>query len=339
MILANPWMLLLLIPFGILCFFWREKKFLGYSSLYHVREPAGFKGIVARLNKPIFLGAVFFAIVALAHPQTKYYQEETALHGREIALSIDTSFSMTGTAIETIKKIVRDFIKKRSNDLISLTIFGTDAALIVVPTMETQLLEKSLERVQASQVGYQTSIGEGLFTSIAALFEKELGKQFTIKDLRNSINKEYLADYAVSFVKEMERRGVLKNKLIILFTDGIYNIGISPTRPLRLLKRMGIKAYVVAVKASDVTGVDPEVAAQHIEELKEAVESTGGTYYHAENFEEVARFYDEIDAIEKDKITIETVVKKKDLYLYPTLASLFLLLMLIFIENVWMRVP
>jgi hypothetical protein len=132
---------------------------------------------------------------------------------------------------------------------------------------------------------------------------------------------------------------VLKNKLIILFTDGIYNIGISPDRPLRLLKRMGIKAYVVAVKASDVTGVDPEVAAQHIEELRESVESTGGKYFHAENFEEVARFYDEIDSIEKDKIVIETVSKKKDLFVYPTIASLFFLLVSIVIENIWIRIP
>ncbi|MBE7446923.1 MAG: VWA domain-containing protein [Planctomycetia bacterium] len=339
MTLANPLLLLLFIPFGLLYLFWREKKFLGYSSLSYIQEPAGIRRIVSYLNKPVFFGSVFFAIVAIAHPQTKYYQEETARQGREIVLSIDTSFSMTGTAIETIKKIVGDFIKKRAHDLIGITIFGTDAALIVIPTMETQLLEKSLERVQASQVGYQTSIGEGLFTSIAALFEKEMGKKFTIRDLRNSINKEYLADYAVSFAKEMEQRGVLKNKLIILFTDGIYNIGISPGRPLRLLKRMGIKAYVVAVKASDVTGVDPEVAAQHIEELQEAVESTGGKYYHADDFEEVARFYDEIDTIERDKITVETVLKKKDLYLYPTLASLFLLLVSIFIENVWVRIP
>lgn len=339
MTFANPFLFLLLIPFGLLYLFWKEKKFLGYSSLYYAREPAGTKRIIARLNKPIFFGAVFFVIVAFAHPQTRYYREKTILHGREIVLSIDTSFSMTGTAIETIKKIVGDFIKKRSNDLIGITIFGTDAALIVIPTMETQLLEKSLERIQASQVGYQTAIGEGLFTSIVALFEKEMGNKFTVKELRNGINKEYLADYAVSFVKEMEQRGALKNKLIILFTDGIYNIGISPTRPLRLLKRMGIKAYVVAVKASDVTGVDPEVASQHIEELKESVESTGGKYYHAEDFEEVAKFYDEINKIEKDKITVETVLKKKDLYLYPTLASLFLLLVSIFIENVWMRIP
>lgn len=339
MTFASPLLLLLIVPFGLLYVFWREKKFLGYSSLAHVKEPGGFRRTVPRLNKSVFFGAVFFAIVAIAHPQTRYYQEETALQGREIALAIDTSFSMTGTAIETIKKIVGDFIKKRANDLISITIFGTDAALIVVPTMETQLLEKSLERVQASQVGYQTAIGEGLFTSLAALFEKEMGKQFTIKELRNSINKEYLAEYAISFAKEMERRQILKNKLIILFTDGIYNIGISPTRPLRLLKRMGIKAYVVAVKASDVTGVDPEVAAQHIEELKEAVESTRGKYYHAENFDEVARFYNEIDAMEKDKIVVETVVKRKDLYLYPTLACIVLLFVAVFIEHVWIRLP
>ena len=339
MVFANPWLLLLLIPLGFLCIFWRERKFVGYSSLFHVGETHGFKRFVVRLFKPMFFVSIFFLIVAIARPQTRYYTEETALKGREISLSIDTSFSMTGTAIETIKRIVGDFIKKRPNDLIGITIFGTDAALIVMPTMETQLLEKSLERIQASQAGYQTSIGEGLFTSLMTLFEKEMGKKFTIKELRNSINKEYLADYAISFVKEMEKRDVLKNKLIILFTDGIYNIGISPGRSLRLMKRMGIKAYVVAVKASDVTGVDPEVAAQHIMELQKAVESTGGKYFHAENFEEVAKFYDEIDKIEKDKIVIETVSKKRDLLVYPTLAGLFLLIVSVFIENFWVRIP
>ncbi|MCF6158552.1 MAG: VWA domain-containing protein [wastewater metagenome] len=339
MTIAYPWFLLLLIPFGLLFFFWRGKKYIGYSSLCYIEEPKGHKKIVSGLFKPVFFGAIFFLIVAITYPQTKYYEEETSIRGREIALCIDTSFSTTGEAIETIKKIVGDFVKRRPNDLIGITIFGTDAALIVVPTMETQLLEKSLERIHASQVGYQTAIGEGLFTSIAALFEKEMDKQFTITELRNSINREYLADYAISFIKEMERRDVLKNKLVILFTDGIYNIGISPERPLRLLKRMGIKAYVVAVKASDVTGIDPDLAAQHIEELKQAVESTGGKYFHAENFDEVAKFYREIDKIEKDKIIVERISRKKDLYIYPTCIGLFLLILAIFIENFWIRIP
>ncbi|MCF6148481.1 MAG: VWA domain-containing protein [Candidatus Kuenenia sp.] len=339
MTIANPWFFLLLIPFGLLYFFWKEKKYIGYSSLYHVKETYGLKKIINGSYKPIFFCSLFFLILALTHPQSAYQKEKISLRGREILLCIDTSFSTTGSAIETIKEIVGAFIKKRTNDIIGLSIFGTDAALITMPTMETALLEKSLERVHSSQMGYQTSIGEGIFTSITALFEKEMGNKFTFTELRDSINKEYLDDYAVSFVKEMKRRDILKNKLIILFTDGIYNIGISPDRPLRLLQRMGIKAYVVAVKASDVTGIDPDVAAQHIRELQEAVESTGGKYFHADNFEDVAKFYEEIDRIEKDEIVLENVFKKKDLYIYPTIASLFFLLTSVFIENFWIRIP
>ena len=55
-------------------------------------------------------------------------------------------------------------------------------------------------------------------------------------------------------------------------------------------------------------------------------------------FEEVAGFYDEIDSIEKDKIVIETVSKKKT-SLFTPCASLFFLLVSIFIENVWIRIP
>jgi len=311
MTIANPWLFLLLIPLGLLYFFWKGKKYIGYSSLYHVKEPHGFRKIIEGSYKPVFFGSLFFLIVAMTYPQSAYHKEKISLRGREILLCIDTSFSTTGAAIETIKEIVGAFIKKRTNDIIGLSIFGTDAALITMPTMERELLQKSLERVHSSQMGYQTSIGEGIFTSITALFEKEMGNKFTFTELRNSINKQYLGDYAISFVKEMKKRDVLKNKLIILFTDGIYNIGMSPDRPLRLLQRLGIKAYVVAVKASDVYGIDPDVAAQHIRELQEAIESTGGKYFHADNFEEVAHFYNEIDRIEKDEIVIENILKKK----------------------------
>ena len=77
----------------------------------------------------------------------------------------------------------------------------------------------------------------------------------------------------------------------------------------------GDKAYVVAVKASDVTGVDPEVVAQHIEELEAAVPNHRGKALPCDNFDEVARFYDEIDTIEKDKIVINAVSKKRNFHL------------------------
>ncbi len=47
-------------------------------------------------------------------------------------------------------------------------------------------------------------------------------------------------------------------KVIILFTDGIYNVGIRPSRPLRFIKRLGVKVHVVSVPASAETGVEHE---------------------------------------------------------------------------------
>ncbi|NOG85967.1 MAG: VWA domain-containing protein [Candidatus Scalindua sp. SCAELEC01] len=255
-------------------------------------------------------------------------------------LSIDTSFSMTGEAMEKIKDIAKDFIKKRANDMIGITIYGTDAALIVLPTWETPLLEKSLDRIKPQLVGVRTAIGEGIFTSTLALIEGELGQTFEIDKIRKSINKvSGLGKYAIDFVKMVEKKGTMKNKVIVLFTDGIYNVGIKPVRPLRFAKRLGIKTYVISVPASGETGVEYEQAAERVASLKEGVESTGGKYFEAEDYEEVEAFYEEINEIEKERIIAEKVLKKRDLFFIPTAVSICFLFGMVLIENVWLKFP
>ncbi|MCP5004189.1 MAG: VWA domain-containing protein [Planctomycetes bacterium] len=284
--------------------------------------------------------SVFFATLAFSRPQSDYYETEITFQGREIMLSIDTSFSMTGEAMEKIKDIARGFIKKRSNDMIGITVYGTDAALIVLPTWETPLLDKSLDRIKPQLVGVRTAIGEGIFTSILALIERDLGQSFEMNKIRNSINKvNGLGEYAVNFVKMVEKKGTMKNKVIVLFTDGIYNVGLNPVRPLRFAKRLGIRTYVVSVPASGETGVEYEQAADRIASLKKGVESTGGKYFEAENYEEVEQFYEEINKIEKERIVAEKVLKKKDLFFFPTAVSVCFLVGMILVENVWLKIP
>ena len=65
--------------------------------------------------------SIFFATLAFSKPQSDYHETETTFQGREIILSIDTSFSMTGEAMEKIKDVAMGFIKKRSNDMIGKT--------------------------------------------------------------------------------------------------------------------------------------------------------------------------------------------------------------------------
>jgi hypothetical protein len=73
--------------------------------------------------------------------------------------------------------------------------------------------------------------------------------------------------------------------------------------------------------------------------LKKGVESTGGKFFEAENYEEVEQFYSEIDKIEKEKIIMETVVKKKDMFFLLTAISICFLLGMVAIENIWLKIP
>ena len=338
--LENPLFLLALIPFVILFFLRREGKYLGYSSTSHLEGTKSVKTYVMRLPKILGCIAVLFAVLAFSRPQSSYHESEVSYQGREIILCIDTSFSMTGEAMEKIRDIAKDFIRKRTHDVIGITMYGTDAVVVVLPTWETELLEKSLDRIVPHGVGVRTAIGEGLFTSILALIERDMGQVFEIKKLRKSMNRvEGLGKYALDFVKMVQGRGTMKNKVIILFTDGIYNVGIKPSRPLRFIKRLGVKVHVVSVPASAETGVEHEQAAERTASLRKGVESTGGRLFEAENYEEVEQFYFEIDKIEKEKIIMETVVKKKDLFFIPTAISICFLLGMIVIENIWLKIP
>ncbi len=73
--------------------------------------------------------------------------------------------------------------------------------------------------------------------------------------------------------------------------------------------------------------------------MKKGVESTGGRLFEAENYEEVEQFYSEIVRIEKEKIIMETVVKKRDFFFIPTAVSICFLLGMVVIENIWLKFP
>ncbi|HHT9132037.1 MAG TPA: vWA domain-containing protein [Candidatus Tripitaka californicus] len=361
MTLGNPW-LLLLIPFlYLLLKVFSGRSYLGYSSIRALPQLTPFKALLVRLPGFFWFMAVAFIILGLCHPQSELQETELTTQGLEMILAVDTSFSMTGHALEMVKGVIKDFIKRRPNDLTGITIFGTDAALVVLPTREYTLLENSLDRIQASQAGFQTAIGEGLFTSIMALVEGDMGKEFEINKIRDSLKTQQLGDYALRLAR---RLGIKKNRVIVLFTDGIYNVGIDPTKPLKLASRLGIRIYVVAVEPSAETGVEPEQAAQRIADLRNGVASTGGRYLKVEGTEglkkqyealdaraiwtslspdtiygEVEGLYREIDTIERDKLFLEKITRKKDLYFYPTLLGLVSLLGMVVVENVWVRIP
>ncbi len=96
---ADPIFLLALIPFVFLIFLRKEKKYLGYSSVSHLKGTKSFKTFIRRLPKILCFIAIFFATLAFSKPQSDYHETEITFQGHEMILSIDTSFSMTGEAM------------------------------------------------------------------------------------------------------------------------------------------------------------------------------------------------------------------------------------------------
>ncbi len=166
------------------------------------------------LNILKFLSAVAL-ITALASPIKKDEIKIENTKGYEISLILDASGSMREyNKFGIVKDIVLDFIKKRKNDKIGLTIFA-DFAYVAVPlTYDKKSLINLLKRVDVGIAGVQrTALYEALFLS-SRLFKTSRAK----------------------------------NKIAILLTDGVDNTNSIPLDvAIKTAKRYGIKVYTIGV--------------------------------------------------------------------------------------------
>ena len=154
-------------------------------------------------------------ITALASPIKKDEIKIENTKGYEISLILDASGSMREyNKFGIVKDIVLDFIKKRKNDKIGLTIFA-DFAYVAVPlTYDKKSLINLLKRVDVGIAGVQrTALYEALFLS-SRLFKTSRAK----------------------------------NKIAILLTDGVDNTNSIPLDvAIKTAKRYGIKVYTIGV--------------------------------------------------------------------------------------------
>ena len=101
----------------------------------------------------------------------------------------------------------------------------------------------------------------------------------------------------------------------MLLTDGVNNSGsMSPRMAADIAKELNIKVYTIGVGrrgTAPTPVVDPfgnvslaMVKVEIDEELLREISSiTGGRYFRAENAEALVKIYEEIDQMEKSKVT------------------------------------
>lgn len=255
--------------------------------------------------------ALGFIIIALARPrntQKSSYTDNTS--GIDIVIATDVSGSMLATdfkpnRLEAIKEVAYNFIQKRTNDRMGLVVYAGESYTRTPVTSDKAMLLNSLKEVQYNGMVLQdgTAIGIGLATSINRL-----------KDSKT------------------------KSKIIILLTDGVNNLGsLDPISAAEIAKTYGIKVYTVGVGtngmanfpvAKDANGnivFQPQKVEIDEKLMQEIATITKGKYFRATDNKKLEAIYDEIDRLEKSKITENRFMMFDEQFRPWLLIGLFLL--------------
>ncbi|MGL4293436.1 MAG: vWA domain-containing protein [Bacteroidales bacterium] len=326
MIFANPsylYLLLLLLP-AIAWYLWKQR---GAQASMQVSATGAFRKIgrtykawLRHVNFAVLLGAIALVIVVLARPQSTDSWSKSDTEGIDIVLTLDVSGSMLAAdfkpnRVEAAKDVAAQFVNGRANDNIGLVIFAKESFTMCPMTTDHAVLLNLLKDVNTELIdGNATAIGNGLATAINR-----------IKD------------------------GQAKSKTIILLTDGTNNAGdIAPVTAAEIAKTFGIRVYTIGV-GTEGTAPFPAMTPYgtmvyqdmkvDIDEntLTEMAIATGGKYFRATDKGKLKGIFEEIDQMEKTKISTREYSKKEEEYLPFALLAFALLLVHILLRNTLLR--
>lgn len=308
--------LLWVIPIAV---FWQYKTINRQQPAIKISTTEGLsikKSWIIKCRPFLFLVKIMalgFVIIALARPRNTQKSSFTASKkGIDIVIATDVSGSMLATdfkpnRLEAIKKVAETFIQKRTNDRIGLVVYAGESYTKTPVTSDKIMLLNALREVQYNGLVLQdgTAIGIGLGTAI--------------NRIKNS---------------------KAKSKIIILLTDGVNNVGsLDPISAAEIAKDFGIKVYTVGVGtngmanfpvAKDSNGniiFQPQKVEIDEKILQEIASITKGIYFRATDNNKLQAIYDEIDGLEKSKITENQLLLFDEQFRVWLLIGLFFLVL------------
>jgi len=297
-----------------------------FSSIKNLKRLKPSYTLKAR-HIPIILRvlALCLLIIALMRPQQGTEETKIKSEGIDIVLAVDVSSSMLAedfvlkgerkNRLEVVKDVVKDFIKRRSNDRIGLVVFAGQAYMQCPLTLDYGVLLKFLDKIDIGMIEDGTAVGDGLATALARL---------------NNIES--------------------KSRVIILLTDGVNNAGrVDPPNAAELAKAIGVKVYTIGAgskgkvpyPAQDFFGnkiyqwviIDVDE-----ESLRHIADVTKGKYFRASDTENLQKIYSEIDRLEKIKMEVTSYGDYKELFMPFVLFAVALIIIEMILRYTVLRI-
>lgn len=284
-----------------------KKGYLRFGLVYFSKVSTSLRARLKYTPEVLKVIGIVFAVVALARPQAADEKVKRNVEGIDIMVTLDVSESMLIedmkpiNRLESSKKTIQDFIKKRVSDRIGVVVFSGEAYTRVPLTLDYELLLNNVGEIKTSRnIKMGTAIGVALAAACGRLKDSDA-----------------------------------KSKVLVLLTDGESNTGlIDPLTALRIAKGYGIKIYTIGagkdgdaqlpVYTPDIFGrmqkrYQPIHSSVNVDLLTQMAEETGGKFFRATDSATLDNVFAEIDRLEKTKIDVDRYVKYNELYQQPLL--------------------
>ena len=236
-------------------------------------------------------------VLALARPQYVEPPLEKTEPQRDLMLAMDLSQSMdtadfpaangAKTArIDAVRKVVADFVARRTSDRIGLIAFG-DAPYPLVPfTMDHKTVQLMISGTVPGMAGPRTALGDSIGLAIK-MFEKSVAPE----------------------------------KVLIVLTDGNDTASkMPPDKAADIAKQDGITIHTVGIGDEQATGEDKlDVAA-----LKMISDKTGGQFFLGSDEKGLSEIYATLDKITPANQKTLSWRPRIELYHYPLGAAVVL---------------
>jgi len=248
-----------------------------------------------RRSLKIFI--ILLSIIDLASPIQKYKTIDTTLHTLDIILSLDTSGSMSLVGLNPL-----DYNQTRLD--------------VVKNVVKDFLKTRQKDRIGLVVFGNRSAVVSPL--------------SFHSKSLLNSLNKittgivgksTALIDSLVQASKLLKHSSS-SSKIIILLSDGDDTASKVPLAvALNIAQKQNIKIYTIAIGESNNNL------------LKIISQESGAKSFVASNTQNLKEIYNTITALEATTHNQKKITNLRYLYHYPLILSLFLLLVLMFLQT------
>jgi Ca-activated chloride channel homolog len=292
--LEYPYLLLLIIPFIIIEFIYKNKTssyYIPHIKIFNQNKISN--NIIIKLLKWVMIISL---IISISSPYKKLQTQKIKKDGIDIVLTLDTSGSMKQTRFnpnnirqnrwEVVSQIVQEFIPKRINDNIALIVFGTSVMTASPLSFDKSAQAKIIKYLKIGMAGEKTALIDSLAGSINIL-----------------------------------KKSKSKSKVIILLTDGEDTASIIPLNVVeKLIKKYDIKLYAIGIGQAN----------KYM--LNKLASINKGKAYYANSKYNLEQIYKQINDLEKSKIEQNKIINKEYLYIYTLFISIIMLFLYLFLR-------